>query len=108
MIAMVTQNTRIAAPIMPIRDSRRRPMARPIRLSGPIVVGVFGAGVPIAWSVMSQAPSTEPDARIEQRVADVGNELRSEEHTSELQSRENLVCRLLLEKKKKAKCNVIE
>src|SRR5690606_41132480 len=26
--------------------------------------------------------------------------IRSEEHTSELQSRENLVCRLLLEKKK--------
>src|SRR5690606_39793275 len=30
----------------------------------------------------------------------VGKELRSEEHTSELQSRENLVCRRLLEKKK--------
>src|SRR5215475_15843132 len=30
-------------------------------------------------------------------------ERRSEEHTSELQSRENLVCRLLLEKKKKNK-----
>src|SRR5690242_21469508 len=29
------------------------------------------------------------------------NELRSEEHTSELQSHVNLVCRLLLEKKKK-------
>ena len=28
---------------------------------------------------------------------------RSEEHTSELQSRTNLVCRLLLEKKKKKK-----
>src|SRR5690606_40975467 len=28
------------------------------------------------------------------------HQLRSEEHTSELQSRENLVCRLLLEKKK--------
>src|SRR5690606_33678552 len=28
---------------------------------------------------------------------------RSEEHTSELQSRENLVCRLLLEKKKQAR-----
>src|SRR5690606_40480223 len=28
-----------------------------------------------------------------------GNKRRSEEHTSELQSRENLVCRLLLEKK---------
>src|SRR5690606_41342237 len=32
---------------------------------------------------------------------------RSEEHTSELQSRENLVCRLLLEKKnKKTKINI--
>src|SRR3712207_8577410 len=30
---------------------------------------------------------------------------RSEEHTSELQSRQYLVCRLLLEKKKKRKCN---
>src|SRR5690606_42091653 len=29
------------------------------------------------------------------------SQARSEEHTSELQSRENLVCRLLLEKKKK-------
>ena len=28
------------------------------------------------------------------------NQTRSEEHTSELQSRRNLVCRLLLEKKK--------
>src|SRR3712207_7825438 len=31
--------------------------------------------------------------------------LRSEEHTSELQSRQYLVCRLLLEKKKKYKHN---
>src|SRR5690606_39649567 len=31
---------------------------------------------------------------------DFGFDVRSEEHTSELQSRENLVCRLLLEKKK--------
>src|SRR5690349_24257119 len=31
----------------------------------------------------------------------VSDELRSEEHTSELQSRRDLVCRLLLEKKKK-------
>src|SRR5690606_40720097 len=30
----------------------------------------------------------------------LGGGKRSEEHTSELQSRENLVCRLLLEKKK--------
>src|SRR2546427_7231676 len=31
--------------------------------------------------------------------------LRSEEHTSELQSQSNLVCRLLLEKKKTNTCN---
>src|SRR5206468_12827107 len=33
-------------------------------------------------------------------VGQVIEELRSEEHTSELQSRSDLVCRLLLEKKK--------
>src|SRR3712207_8138510 len=33
--------------------------------------------------------------------ATFGNRFRSEEHTSELQSRQYLVCRLLLEKKKK-------
>src|SRR5690606_41586977 len=37
--------------------------------------------------------------QVEQLVA--GAMDRSEEHTSELQSRENLVCRLLLEKKKR-------
>src|SRR5207302_9283616 len=35
-----------------------------------------------------------------QRFARPVKRCRSEEHTSELQSRENLVCRLLLEKKK--------
>src|SRR3712207_8707085 len=34
-------------------------------------------------------------------LAGVPGEVRSEEHTSELQSRQYLVCRLLLEKKKK-------
>src|SRR2546430_6665957 len=33
---------------------------------------------------------------------------RSEEHTSELQSQSNLVCRLLLEKKKQKKCSVVD
>src|SRR2546430_8170641 len=32
---------------------------------------------------------------------------RSEEHTSELQSQSNLVCRLLLEKKKKKTCTLM-
>src|SRR5688572_30986550 len=36
-------------------------------------------------------------------LLDEANRTRSEEHTSELQSQSNLVCRLLLEKKKKNK-----
>src|SRR5688572_32398086 len=39
----------------------------------------------------------------ELRAADAPAVVRSEEHTSELQSQSNLVCRLLLEKKKKQK-----
>src|SRR5436309_6437224 len=46
-----------------------------------------------------RAPS--PCPRAAQRSAAEEPPARSEEHTSELQSRENLVCRLLLEKKKK-------
>src|SRR2546422_8595019 len=41
--------------------------------------------------------------RLKRRVAHVPHGDRSEEHTSELQSRLHLVCRLLLEKKKKKK-----
>src|SRR2546430_7529146 len=40
-------------------------------------------------------------------AGDMTVEVRSEEHTSELQSQSNLVCRLLLEKKKKKKKNNI-
>src|SRR5438105_12452962 len=36
-----------------------------------------------------------------QRGCEIDSEVRSEEHTSELQSRVDLVCRLLLEKKKR-------
>src|SRR2546427_7790583 len=36
-------------------------------------------------------------------ISEEDAEMRSEEHTSELQSQSNLVCRLLLEKKKKKK-----
>src|SRR5690606_41844462 len=36
--------------------------------------------------------------QLQRSVVSIMNNIRSEEHTSELQSRENLVCRLLLEK----------
>src|SRR5690606_41766949 len=47
-----------------------------------------------------RATATPPEERSPEQEAFV--QRRSEEHTSELQSREKLVCRLLLEKKKKA------
>src|SRR5688572_32524002 len=45
----------------------------------------------------------------ETRMCDSSRRLipRSEEHTSELQSQSNLVCRLLLEKKKKQTQNIL-
>src|SRR2546427_12568743 len=45
-------------------------------------------------------PREEPDQLLERSVRRARQQ-RSEEHTSELQSQSNLVCRLLLEKKKK-------
>src|SRR2546430_5614493 len=39
--------------------------------------------------------------RLHHHALHLADQLRSEEHTSELQSQSNLVCRLLLEKKKK-------
>src|SRR5947208_6543251 len=45
----------------------------------------------------------EPRAHRARQVIRAASKARSEEHTSELQSPDHLVCRLLLEKKKKHK-----
>src|SRR5690606_5236363 len=58
----------------------RRPKLDVIRLFSPPVVAAGSS------------------AQVTLRVYNAGSVTRSEEHTSELQSRENLVCRLLLEK----------
>src|SRR5690606_39321733 len=50
------------------------------------------------WIIWSEQIS---DLRWQHSGRSLIRALRSEEHTSELQSRENLVCRLLLEKKNK-------
>src|SRR2546430_6606796 len=57
--------------------------------------------LPIFNGIVSKAP-----AKLQHRFGIVpfpkgAAQMRSEEHTSELQSQSNLVCRLLLEKKKK-------
>src|SRR5688572_32548988 len=49
-------------------------------------------------STEANTPLPLPDGRIV--LLEVSESTRSEEHTSELQSQSNLVCRLLLEKKK--------
>src|SRR5690606_41129677 len=56
--------------------------------------------IPIGRSPSTTTTEPTPAASIRAQASATVSE-RSEEHTSELQSRENLVCRLLLEKKKK-------
>src|SRR5690606_41465567 len=86
-----------ALPISP----RPGPASRTTR-SGRRCRHVPGPG-PCAWrshSCSSTPKGTRSDASAGGCWrADRGRAHRSEEHTSELQSRENLVCRLLLEKK---------
>src|SRR2546421_5553092 len=61
-----------------------------------------------ALPICGEFPLGVVDAEVRQRAgAEIGRLVRgrSEEHTSELQSRSDLVCRLLLEKKKKKTTN---
>src|SRR3712207_9506244 len=74
-----------ALPILPARiHLRRQPLDRP--------------------ALPRRVPTLEHQrcpALVQEELRLEPEELRSEEHTSELQSRQYLVCRLLLEKKKK-------
>src|SRR5947209_12526291 len=59
--------------------------------------------LPVDAPLLCRAPqAVEPCARTRRRSRHAAQP-RSEEHTSELQSRQYLVCRLLLEKKKTTK-----
>src|SRR5256885_12927821 len=60
-------------------------------------------GRPVSRSVIRETFSTVPCLENRARTAS-SVAVRSEEHTSELQSPCNLVCRLLLEKKNKVLC----
>src|SRR2546422_5936830 len=57
--------------------------------------------------VNERAVFASPDDEAMQPGCRIGERERSEEHTSELQSRLHLVCRLLLEKKKKTEETVL-
>src|SRR3712207_7172060 len=64
-------------------------------------IGRAKDGRRVAWNLVDGVHDA-PEAS-ERTVWLDGEPHRSEEHTSELQSRQYLVCRLLLEKKKQAK-----
>src|SRR2546421_2757325 len=68
----------------------------------PFVIGVLGKdpfGADLDDIVRGETVNRHPLSVV--RYHTVAEVRRSEEHTSELQSRSDLVCRLLLEKKKK-------
>src|SRR5690606_41840017 len=80
-ISFLVPTSRSSAGCRPLSMARRRPaLASPSRTPA------------------STPPRSKPAPR-KPRPAISSTAARSEEHTSELQSRENLVCRLLLEKK---------
>src|SRR5216683_5808264 len=69
-----------------------------------LVVPVRNASSAAASAPMGRSSSSAPTHSITRPLvtpARQPDDSRSEEHTSELQSRSDLVCRLLLEKKKK-------
>src|SRR5256886_10657231 len=68
----------------------------------------LGSDAKITWLVYRQGYEDRAKQEHQDLISLIGSvrdklslNLRSEEHTSELQSQSNLVCRLLLEKKKK-------
>src|SRR5207253_11164363 len=72
----------------------------------PVEVECFLSSEVVEWVVCVEPVAFGIDREVG-NFCELGRKSRSEEHTSELQSRGHLVCRLLLEKKKKNKKNNI-
>src|SRR5205823_10413011 len=86
---------------MVMRKVSRIPRASSLRKASVLPVAAMRASSGSA-TVPSATPKI-PSGSCINRKATVSQKVRSEEHTSELQSLAYLVCRLLLEKKKKKK-----
>src|SRR6266496_5424503 len=100
----------LATPCSPTFEDQYMPHCPPVRYdSSPFLISTQGFGRADGPPEVSPPPSNPPGHRDEPGMrdhamvrADAPGGHRSEEHTSELQSRRDLVCRLLLEKKKKS------
>src|SRR5439155_7643985 len=81
-----------------VMERFRREAQRAGGLRHPSIVSIYdiSSRAGLQWYTMELVPGTN----LAQLVHKQGPLSRSEEHTSELQSRGHLVCRLLLEKKK--------
>src|SRR3712207_7575934 len=77
-----------------------RSAARVAALAGPVTVLDAATPVGLASPLGAASAGREIARTAPTPAAAITMVLRSEEHTSELQSRQYLVCRLLLEKKK--------
>src|SRR3712207_7722322 len=66
----------------------------------------FGSRCPVGLAPSHLELESYQIPVVEPAKSNLAVEERSEEHTSELQSRQYLVCRLLLEKKKKKKLQI--
>src|SRR5438034_5645478 len=90
------------SPLFPYTTLFRSPHAR--RQPEPALLRVLPAEMVeghVHWPCVSGVVHLDVTAVACWRPRRVAGEARSEEHTSELQSHSDLVCRLLLEKKKK-------
>src|SRR3989441_8338435 len=91
----------------PAVDSPNAKMARQAlrNLEWMVVVDLFETDTAAVWKEPGIDPKSSQVEVFYIPGAPAAEKDRSEEHTSELQSLAYLVCRLLLEKKKKSKCD---
>src|SRR2546430_3044282 len=81
---------------------RSRPTCAPLVYDDGSRMSPYGARYRLARALVDYLTGLDPSAvGLVQTLLSLIPSRRSEEHTSELQSQSNLVCRLLLEKKKK-------
>src|SRR5690606_41781947 len=97
--AIYTLSLHDALPIFPASSAQQQRfgLAAGTQLFHSLIVH-YDNGIPIQLEDRVVDASVAPDY-LKQNWEQMTPNERSEEHTSELQSRENLVCRLLLEKK---------